>query len=346
LRTLKDVLTIKILKRFGDGLKSVLGPRLEQLIDWFDGNKEAVEAWGKKLEEMGRKVGMRVTGIIDRVKALFQGISGAPGFDEMSWSEKVIVALEKILEAVTAWLKGPGGEAIKKTGETLGSLLAAGLEGAIPNIVPVAVNLGLSVGKGILSGIWEALTSNPIVGALLGALGGAKIGAMAGSVFGLPGVAVGAVGGAIVGGGIAAIRRARKEARENPTIPSERIPNPVISRATGGIYSRPHTALVAEAGPEAIIPLSIHRRSRALRLWEETGRRLGVRPYAEGGVAGPVPVAVPAMAGSGAPTARAPISVTNYIDVSVGGSNADPDRIAEAIAVKIERVFSNIPQFA
>ena len=53
--------------------------------------------------------------------------------------------------------------------------------------------------------------------------------------------------------------------------------------AKGSIVSRPHLAMVAEEGPEAIIPLSPRRRKRALKLWQETGRYLGVEGYAEGG---------------------------------------------------------------
>jgi hypothetical protein len=44
--------------------------------------------------------------------------------------------------------------------------------------------------------------------------------------------------------------------------------------ATGGILTRPHLGMVAEAGPEAIIPLDGSR--RAVSLWEKTGQLLGV----------------------------------------------------------------------
>jgi len=76
-----------------------------------------------------------------------------------------------------------------------------------------------------------------------------------------------------------------------------------------------------------------------MALWEETGRYLGVKPYAAGGFAG-APVAVPAVAGAG--VGDSSISVTNYIDVSVSGDGADPDKIAGAIAAKIESVFHNM----
>ena len=101
-----------------------------------------------------------------------------------------------------------------------------------------------------------------------------------------------------------------------------------VKYAFGGILTRPHMGLVAEAGPEAIIPLTSRMRSRALGLWEETGRRLGVR--------------TPELALGGA--GGSPISVTNYISVSVNSSNADPDEIAEAIAIKLERSYHNMPR--
>ena len=56
--------------------------------------------------------------------------------------------------------------------------------------------------------------------------------------------------------------------------------------ADGGIMTRPHIGLVAEDGAESIIPLSPKRRSRGIALWQETGRRLGVMAYAEGGIVG------------------------------------------------------------
>ncbi len=54
--------------------------------------------------------------------------------------------------------------------------------------------------------------------------------------------------------------------------------------AEGGIMNSPHVGLVAEDGAEAIIPLSSKRRNRGLNLWEQAGRLLGVKPYAEGGI--------------------------------------------------------------
>ena len=50
----------------------------------------------------------------------------------------------------------------------------------------------------------------------------------------------------------------------------------VLAHADGGILSTPHLGLVAEAGPEAIIPLD--KSNRAKSIWEEAGEILGVLP--------------------------------------------------------------------
>lgn len=66
----------------------------------------------------------------------------------------------------------------------------------------------------------------------------------------------------------------------------ERQSGPHAAYANGGIITKPHLGLVGEAGDEAIIPLSASRRSRALDLYEQTGKALGVQPYANGGLVG------------------------------------------------------------
>ncbi|MEC3606312.1 phage tail tape measure protein [Bacillus glycinifermentans] len=54
--------------------------------------------------------------------------------------------------------------------------------------------------------------------------------------------------------------------------------------AEGGFIDKPHMGLVGEAGPEAIIPLSTGKRSRALELYAKVGNILGVKPFANGGI--------------------------------------------------------------
>ncbi len=125
--------------------------------------------------------------------------------------------------------------------------------------------------------------------------------------------------------------------------------------AIGGILTRPHLGLIAEAGPEAIIPLSARMRDRAMDLWLETGRRLGVRPYAEGGLVGTttegwrekIPVSsVPSLAMPGPATINLNFDLTGLVGQVVIESREDidgaVDRIADAIANNLRSIFQNM----
>jgi len=120
---------------------------------------------------------------------------------------------------------------------------------------------------------------------------------------------------------------ARAEALSVPSVGSV----PTVAHAMGGMFNRPHMGLVAEAGPEVIIPLSSRLRDRALSLWQMAGDYLGVRPYASGGFAGftPIPATIPS---------PAPSNIGGDINITVAGitvqlSNNELDE--EAVALRI-----------
>lgn len=135
------------------------------------------------------------------------------------------------------------------------------------------------------------------------------------------------------------------------------------AHAWGGIMDKPHIGLVAEAGPESIIPLSPSKRERGLALWEETGALLGAIPYNHGGIAGntagmePLPTAT---AGGAAayPTVQVTIPGLPPITVNVEQQD-DPERIVSvvkerlrdmvddiggALAEQLAPVFANMPK--
>ena len=91
----------------------------------------------------------------------------------------------------------------------------------------------------------------------------------------------------------------------------------VQPHATGGIFASPHVGLVAEAGPESIIPLSAGRRSRGIDLWTQTGQMLGVKPVELAEIDG-------GSSGGGGGMAFAPV-------INIQG-NADRGMVEEALA--------------
>lgn len=115
----------------------------------------------------------------------------------------------------------------------------------------------------------------------------------------------------------------------------------VAGHADGGYVSKPEISWLGEEGyPEMVIPFAPHRRQRALSLYEQTGRMLGVGEHASGGMVGggSAPV-ISSGSGSGE---RLEVSVGD-INISVnsnGGSLAENlDEQKEAIAEKVSEIL-------
>lgn len=102
--------------------------------------------------------------------------------------------------------------------------------------------------------------------------------------------------------------------------------------ATGGIFSRPHRGLIAEDGPEAIIPLGGSRRQTGLNLWRQAGMALGATAGGGGVNVGGVTVNITVDGGSG---------------TLVDALNSQSEEIKEAIAgvlyAALSESFQNQP---
>jgi len=361
---------------FGKGMAGPVKRILMDIIGLTEDTGGAFEEFQRRLERAGERVGRKFEEMYRGAKQFFRDLVNMPGWNEMTWSEKVTVALNKILESANTWLEGPGGETIKETGRTLGTFLKTGMEEVIPEITPVAIELGKTLAGAVVQGIYEVIKANPWAGILLGAYVGFRIAGPKGAAVGIGAAALAwglpkgfeALGKHIPGTEyyirerIAEYERAEQmlEERKAVTPPGEPLfPGTELrampKRAIGGIFSRPHTALVAEAGPEAIIPLTSRMRSRALGLWEEAGRRLGVRPYAEGGLVGTmtegwrekIPVSsVPSLAMPGPATINLNFDLTGLVRQVVIENREDidgaVDRITDAIANNLREVFQNM----
>lgn len=129
----------------------------------------------------------------------------------------------------------------------------------------------------------------------------------------------------------------------------------------------PHMGLVAEAGPEAIIPLSDGRRQRGIDIWQKTGRFLGVQSYAKSGNTGekpeskeaaPTPTYVPTSGGKGkqAITIKVEAQASPQYQISTTAGASDviaairahqtqiADELSNEIAEKLAAIFGNMPE--
>jgi len=136
----------------------------------------------------------------------------------------------------------------------------------------------------------------------------------------------------------------------------------ISSNANGGFVNGAQLSWLAEEGyGEFVIPTNPARRDRALQLYEQAGKALGVREYAQGGTAGrigPIPEPTGNSAGMNVPVTIQSLTFEIHVD---GNSAQDPqvlmetirenfrgmtDEIAEQIAIALEQAFANRPTAA
>lgn len=130
--------------------------------------------------------------------------------------------------------------------------------------------------------------------------------------------------------------------------------------AWGGIMNSPHMGLVAEDGPEAIIPLSPSKNGRGLDLWMKAGQYLGVRPYADGDIVGDTSAITSETTGSataGGNTFDIKMEINpSFVIQGTEGMDEESivqiikarikemvDGIADELAERLARTFANMP---
>lgn len=371
LSTIKDYINLKLFYPWGEGLREVLVPQMQNMVDWLDnGGKaakdldksfagwasvddsvfrlnrainEGVIGWGKladktafaenkldriqnRLRRMGRET---ATFVSERIKSLVYWIDKLnkdEKFQQLSFGGKILFAFDDLMKKFKSWLDSGGQEQLNSITATMADIFTSGLKASAPKIADAAITIGKAIGEAILSGFNESLQSSFLGSIIIGALGGAGAGSLIGGVGALPGAIAGAGAGAITYGVTNVANSARENAEKSTDISFFHTPG---MYASGGILNRPHLGLVAEAGPEAIIPLSSRMRSRALDLWQKTGRYLGVRPYETGGLIG-------SLASTGGSASQGVSIYTGDTHVHISDYNElDEDALALRIGRKI-----------
>lgn len=129
--------------------------------------------------------------------------------------------------------------------------------------------------------------------------------------------------------------------------------------AWGGIMNSPHVGMVAEQGPEAIIPLSPSKSARGLDLWMKAGQYLGVQPYADGDIVGDTSTLTSETVTTGAGGNHFDIKLEispEFILEGTSGMDEESivrlikariremvDDIGDELAEKLARIFANMP---
>lgn len=120
----------------------------------------------------------------------------------------------------------------------------------------------------------------------------------------------------------------------------------LVPKANGGFVNSPTEALIGEAGPEVVIPLSPSRRNRAYDLMQEAWDAIGGAPVSgdeldAGTSAGvsPIPIPVVQKTGNAAKVEVGGISIS--INVDAGGAGA-PEDVVKVIKANINDITDDV----
>lgn len=333
--------TQSLFRAAGQGMLDAMNPRLKRITDWFDNHPATVNRWKERIT---RTAGQAFDDMLSWGEQFLGRLNqrfNEPGFEKLNWGEKLAIVIDESSQVV-----------LPKAGE-------------------LGAKLGIEIGKGIISGLAQAAAENPLLAAVLGFLvtpGPLQAKLVVAGIAGAGSLLY--LGGKEAGKHLpgssyytermlndqraadAALNRPREHylGRNAATDRAVDIMNKqplvqggVLKNARGSILTRPAISLVAEEGPEAIIPLSSKRRQRALELWQETGRRLGVTPYAAGGIIGSITGPVPVLAGVSGNNVAVNVS---GIEINITNTNEIDEealvlRIGRPIVREIKKAFEN-----
>lgn len=336
------------------GLGALLWEQIEPYVDagieyisaaWDSIAETAGEAW----DDITSVIGEAWDGIIETVSSVAESVGEALGEAWSYITEEATAAWEAIAETASAAWDG-----ITEAFSSLADWFVSSVWQPIADFASAA----WAEVQAIVSAAWDGVC----------AVWGAAAGWFMGSVWGPISSAVSSVESAIVGAfqaaysavtgifsGLAAWFESNVIGPVKAKFAAIRdlgssITGLVGSRhAAGGIFNVPHQALVAEDGPEAIIPLNDH--NRGLDILQKAASMMGVdfgneADFSDSDDSGAtVPAASPAINAMGAPASPVSVSVSLggvSIPITISGASTAPQNIATAIRGQLEDIADDI----
>ncbi|MTV47765.1 tape measure protein [Heliobacillus mobilis] len=293
--TIKDFLNLKIFGAFGEGMRQGILPTLTSFTDALTNNEERAKRLQGGLIELGRSAGQWLSDKLENAGRYMDRLFENDEFKNASFGGKIKFIFDDAMAGFKKWLQEGGQEQLNGVAGVMVDILSTGIQAGAPRIADAALTIGVAVGKAMVMGYEKALADSPLSAIIAGAAGGAALGSVVPGVGTVAGAGVGAASGLVTWGikqGVDTISSPYSASSSSPSGDSGyEAFRKLKGYATGGILDRPHIGMVAEDGPEAIIPLNPRRRDRALGLWQKAGEALGIPMHANGGLFGRIGLA-------------------------------------------------------
>lgn len=190
-------------------------------------------------------------------------------------SSKINFIFDDLGKAFDKWWKQSGSDEMSNVASKAMSWLGTFLTNNEPTIAAFALEVGTDIGESLIQGIWNGITKSGGKASFSDALEKTFAG-------GMPGLPIlekfmkdkfnvsldWNVGGPSSSSGTSA------PSSSSPSLShGQLMPGQLAMHARGGIFSSPHIGMVAEAGPEAIIPLRPSANSKSI--WQRAGKAIG-----------------------------------------------------------------------
>jgi tape measure domain-containing protein len=298
---IKDFFNQRIFTKFGEGLSSGFGPGMQRFLDKLDRSEGTL----KKVEDIifntGRLISTKLVGAMEKAYRWVEKLSSDTAFRNMDFAGK------------------------------LSYILSHGIAKITPIVTKAGIQIGFTLAKGIVDGVLQAAAEDPKIASILGLLipgpiflkGAAAVAFPAASIIGKKANELHekAIYNTPTGALMEFIQK--KESGESVYVGGTTMS--AKKHALGGIFNRPHLGMFAEDGAEGIIPLSPKYRSKAIGLYAQVGKLLGISQFAAGGFTG-------GLAGAG--------GGVNF-DIDISGINIlwNNNVNEEVLAMKIGKMF-------
>lgn len=185
---IQDVFSTKILLRWGEGLSMSVMPRLEKIADMFDNNEEAVDSFGRRLEDIAKEGAdallTRIEGTLYYLKDLFND----PEFSQLDFWGKINFLWDEAVNKTSEWWDSSGREKFITIGSNIGSFIGEGLATILPMV-------GQTAAITLLNTFENTLRESKLGAILAGAIAGGTIGSFIPGLGTAVGFGIGGVSG-------------------------------------------------------------------------------------------------------------------------------------------------------
>lgn len=134
---LQDLFQVRILTRWGEGLRQAVQPRLQALAYWFDENHEIVTRWGQAIEDAGRTAGEWVLTKLERLQEILADLASDPLWQQADAFGKLRILWERVVvEPFDEWWNSSGEAWAQETAAKIGNALVRGLANTLNAALP------------------------------------------------------------------------------------------------------------------------------------------------------------------------------------------------------------------